>query len=1419
MKKIYFILFLILIQSSFLFAQVAINANGEAPHQSAGLDISYPDKGLLIPRMNFTQRNGIQNPAEGLIIYCTDCNTDGGGVLCIYEGSGWKSLTLKCDPPSTPMQGSQVATVNQITWDWNDVPISVGYKWNTANDFATATELGSVTTYTETNLECNTSYTRYAWAYNQCGYSTPLVLQQTTQEIAFTGSPAQGVHTATVSSIEWHWSTVPEALGYKWNTVNDYASAIDMVNSTFTLETDLLCGTNYTRYVWGYNACGHSNATTLTEATSNQPSATPLSAVHAPSSYEIIWNWHPVADAEGYKWNTINNYATATDLATDTSYVESSLSCFTPYTRYVWAYNDCGNSTVLTLNSSTTTDSHPAPTPAINIPQASQVEWKWHPLPDHPSNYKWNTTNNYSTAIDLLTDTSYTESGLSCNSSYTRYVWGYDACGVSTPIVLMATTSLDPPVNPAEAVHVPSASQIVWNWNAVSGVDGYKWNTANNYGTAQDLGASTSFTETGLTCNTNYTRYIWAYNNCGVSITTALNQMSSLDPPAEPVASTHNSFPTLIVWNWNVVSGAAGYKWNTTNNYGTAQEMGLSTTKTETGLTCNTSYTRYVWAYNACGVSTACVLGQSTAVDPPSSPIASTHVPTPSQITWNWFAVSGATGYKWNTTNDFGSALDLGAEITKIETGLTCNTNYTRYVWAYNDCGNSASVNLVQTTSLNPPASPIAAAHVPSATQIVWNWNTVSGATGYKWNTANDLATATDLGNVTTSTEAGLTCNTSYNRYVWAYSNCGTSASTTLAQVTSLNPPAVPVAGTHVVTPVQITWNWSEVSGATGYKWSSTNDYATAQDLGATTSTTETGLICNTSYTRYVWAYSNCGNSTAASLVISTTIDTPAAPVTGTHTAANTQIVWNWNTVSGATGYKWNTTNNYATATDMGTVTTMTENSLSCGTAYTRFVWAYNACANSTATSLAQTTTSTAPAAPATATHVATASQITWNWNNVSGATGYKWNTTNDYASATDVGNVTSKVETGLACFTGYTRYVWAYNSCSGSTSTTLSQTTSQDPPVAPGAGTHVPTQSQIVWNWTSVPNAEGYKWNTINTYASATEMGTSTSKTETGLTCGTSYTRYVWSYNSCGVSTSISLSQSTATDPPASPTAAEHQPAETQIVWNWNTVSGALGYKWNTTNDYGTATEMGTATTMTETGLTCGNSYSRYVWAYSNCGYSASVTLVQSTSSCWACGTNITVDHVAGNVAPVTKTTTYGTVTNVPGETTKCWISSNLGSDQQATAVNDATEASAGWYWQFNRLQGYKHDGTVRTPNTAWVSTINEYTNWTSANDPCTSQLGGTWRIPTTTEWTNVDGVGGWTNWNGPWNSALKMHAAGFLYYTTGALSYRGSDGRYWSSTQSNNSQSSCLSFISTSSQISSYPKTFGFTLRCIKD
>ena len=49
--------------------------------------------------------------------------------------------------------------------------------------------------------------------------------------------------------------------------------------------------------------------------------------------------------------------------------------------------------------------------------------------------------------------------------------------------------------------------------------------------------------------------------------------------------------------------------------------MGTDTSKTETGLNCDTLYTKYIWAYNSCGTSTPTTITQTTANCPCGQPI------------------------------------------------------------------------------------------------------------------------------------------------------------------------------------------------------------------------------------------------------------------------------------------------------------------------------------------------------------------------------------------------------------------------------------------------------------------------------------------------------------------------------------------------------------------------------------------------------------------------------------------------------------------------------------------------------------------------------------------------------------------------------------------------------------------------------
>ena len=159
-------------------AQVGINMDNSPADPSAILDAKSTSKGFLIPRMTFDQRNAITNPAEGLIVYCTNCGLNGMGVICVYSNGNWSSVN-PCYAPA-PAAGIHVSGQQQIVWNWNAVSGALGYKWNTTSNYATAMDLATATSKTEQGLTCQTAYTRYAWAYFDCGVSAAQTLTGST---------------------------------------------------------------------------------------------------------------------------------------------------------------------------------------------------------------------------------------------------------------------------------------------------------------------------------------------------------------------------------------------------------------------------------------------------------------------------------------------------------------------------------------------------------------------------------------------------------------------------------------------------------------------------------------------------------------------------------------------------------------------------------------------------------------------------------------------------------------------------------------------------------------------------------------------------------------------------------------------------------------------------------------------------------------------------------------------------------------------------------------------------------------------------------------------------------------------------------------------------------------------------------------
>jgi uncharacterized protein (TIGR02145 family) len=113
MKKFFYFL---IFAFEFASAQnVGIGTN--TPNSSALLDVTSTSQGFLPPRMTEAQRNAIVNPAAGLIVYCTDCGTNGEWQG--YNGTSWMSMTAGT---------GSIAVVN-----FPSFTTSCGQTWTTKN--------------------------------------------------------------------------------------------------------------------------------------------------------------------------------------------------------------------------------------------------------------------------------------------------------------------------------------------------------------------------------------------------------------------------------------------------------------------------------------------------------------------------------------------------------------------------------------------------------------------------------------------------------------------------------------------------------------------------------------------------------------------------------------------------------------------------------------------------------------------------------------------------------------------------------------------------------------------------------------------------------------------------------------------------------------------------------------------------------------------------------------------------------------------------------------------------------------------------------------------------------------------------------------------------------------------------------------
>ena len=115
-----------------------------SPESSAILELNSSSKGMLPPRMTEAQMNAIPEPVAGLLVFCTDCCTN--GLLKIYTNGQWKDVTACTPANSAPVAGNvtqsgTAAVGNTLSCSYtyfdadNDPELTPPvYQWYRAND-------------------------------------------------------------------------------------------------------------------------------------------------------------------------------------------------------------------------------------------------------------------------------------------------------------------------------------------------------------------------------------------------------------------------------------------------------------------------------------------------------------------------------------------------------------------------------------------------------------------------------------------------------------------------------------------------------------------------------------------------------------------------------------------------------------------------------------------------------------------------------------------------------------------------------------------------------------------------------------------------------------------------------------------------------------------------------------------------------------------------------------------------------------------------------------------------------------------------------------------------------------------------------------------------------------------------------------
>ena len=666
-------------------------------------------------------------------------------------------------------------------------------------------------------------------------------------------------------------------------------------------------------------------------------------------------------------------------------------------------------------------------------------------------------------------------------------------------------------------------ASLTLKWNAVKGATGYEIYRAGTDGKYSKITTvtSTSYVDTSVKNNTQYSYKIKAYNAAGTSAFSTAASLKKTQISVSNLKADANGSKVQLSWTGGV-TGAEGYVIYRRTEGGNCTEIGRTSGNTYSDtISAGIKYYYAVAVYSGSRTEDKCPeVGVMYLAAPSGLSVSNTIA----SLTLKWNAVKGATGYEIYRAGTDGkySKITTVTSTSYVDTSVKNNTQYSYKIKAYNTACASAFSTAASLKKTQISVSNLKADATGSKVQLSWTGG-VTGAEGYVIYRRTEGGSYTEIGRTAGNTYSDtISAGIKYYYAVAVYSGSRTEDKCPEVGAMYLAEPAV-TGASNITSGVQV--KWSQVTGATGYivyRKGAGKGWARIADIkdGSTVNYTDTTAASGTTYTYTVRAYNNDTmsdwNSTKSLMRISDTTLTGASNIT-----SGVQV--KWSQVTGATGYivyRKGAGKGWARIADIksGSTVSYTDKTAASSTTYTYTVRAYNGNTMGdwhSAKSLMRISDTTVTGAS----NITSGVQV--KWSRVTGATGYivyrksgsgSWGRIADIKS----GSTVSYTDTTAASGTTYTYTVRAYNgSTMGDWHSAKSVKRLSDPKLTSASK----VSGGINVRWTGVTGATGYivyrksgsgSWGRIADIKS----GSTVSYTDRTAKAGTTYTYTVRAYN-----------------------------------------------------------------------------------------------------------------------------------------------------------------------------------------------------------------------------------------------------------------------------------------------------------------